>query len=199
MRIIAGERRGAQLFAPKGMDTRPTQAKVKESLFNILQAEVPGARVLDLFAGSGSLALEALSRGAAFAVLVDADREAAACIRRNVDKLRFGDRTALYRCDWRQAVAQLEAEPFDLVFLDPPYRMTELDVICAALADAHRLAEDAVLALEHRTGAHTPPDERFSLIKERAYADTQIHFYRYTGKGAGTDDGQTDLRLPGQL
>ena len=84
MHIIAGERRGATLFAPKGMDTRPTQAKVKESLFNIIQMYVPDACVLDLFAGSGNLALEALSRGAASAVMVDMDREANACIRRNV-------------------------------------------------------------------------------------------------------------------
>ena len=171
MRIIAGERRGAQLFAPKGMDTRPTQAKVKESLFNMLQADVSGARVLDLFAGSGNLALEALSRGAEYAVLVDADREAAACIRRNVQKLRFEDRSALYRCDWRQAVAQMKAagtRPFDLVFLDPPYRMTELWEICAALADAGLLAPHAVLALEHSPGALSAPKGRYAPYKQRA-------------------------------
>ena len=146
MHIIAGQRRGAQLFAPKGMDTRPTQAKVKESLFNIIQAYVPEARVLDLFAGSGNLALEALSRGAQHAVMVDMDREAAACIRKNVDKLRFEDCTSLYKCDWRQAIAQMKAqgvEPFDLVFLDPPYRMLELNEMCAALADSGLLAEEA--------------------------------------------------------
>lgn len=187
MRIIAGERRGAQLFAPKGMDTRPTQAKVKESLFNMLQADVPGSRVLDLFAGSGNLALEALSRGAESAVLVDADREAAACIRRNVEKLRFADRSALYRCDWRQAVAQMKAAgilPFDLVFLDPPYRMTELWDICDALAEAGLLAPHAVLALEHRTGALPEPEPRFALYKQRAYADTEIHVYRFEEAGA---------------
>lgn len=182
MRIIAGERRGAQLFAPKGMDTRPTQAKVKESLFNMLQADVSGARVLDLFAGSGNLALEALSRGAEYAVMVDADREAAACIRRNVEKLRFEERSALFRCDWRQAVSQMKeakAQPFDLVFLDPPYRMTELWEICSLLADDGLLAPHAVLALEHRTGALSTPEERFALYKQRAYADTEIHVYRF--------------------
>ena len=189
MRIIAGERRGAQLFAPRGMDTRPTQAKVKESLFNMLQADVSGARVLDLFAGSGNLALEALSRGAEYAVLVDADREAAACIRRNVQKLRFEDRSALYRCDWRQAVAQMKAagtRPFDLVFLDPPYRMTELWEICAALADAGLLAPHAVLALEHRTGALSAPKGRFAPYKQRAYADTEIHVYRFEDPDTGS-------------
>lgn len=184
MHIIAGQRRGAQLFAPKGMDTRPTQAKVKESLFNIIQAYVPDARVLDLFAGSGNLALEALSRGAAFATMVDMDREAAACIRRNVEKLRFEENTQFFRCDWKQAVAQMKAaqtQPFDLVFLDPPYRMTELAECCAALADSGLLAQDAMMVLEHRTGVFSPPDERFEAFKERTYADTEIHFYLYAG------------------
>ena len=182
MHIIAGERRGAQLFAPKRMDTRPTQAKVKESLFNIIQFYVPDARVLDLFSGSGNLALEALSRGAETAVMVDMDREAAACIRRNIEKLRFEDRTSFLKCDWRQAVAQLAASqsaPFDLVFLDPPYRMTELGEMCAALADAGLLADGCMMVLEHRTGPFMQPDERFELFKERTYADTEIHFYLY--------------------
>lgn len=188
MHIIAGQRRGAQLFAPKGMDTRPTQAKVKESLFNIIQFYVPDARVLDLFAGSGNLALEAISRGAASAVMVDVDREAAACIRRNVEKLRFENETALLKCEWRQAVVQLKnggSEPFDLVFLDPPYRMTELGEMCNALADAGLLADDCMLVLEHRTGPFLLPDERFELFKERTYADTEIHFYLYSRASEG--------------
>jgi len=182
MHIIAGQRRGAQLFAPKGMDTRPTQAKVKESLFNIIQFYVPDARVLDLFSGSGNLALEALSRGAESAVMVDMDREAAACIRRNVEKLRFEACTQLLKCDWRQAVMQLKtggSAPFDLVFLDPPYRMTELGEMCGSLADAGLLADDCMMVLEHRTGPFMVPDERFELFKERTYADTEIHFYLY--------------------
>ena len=188
MHIIAGERRGAQLFAPEGMDTRPTQAKVKESLFNIIQAYVPEAHVLDLFSGSGNLALEAISRGAENAVMVDMDREAAACIRRNVDKLRYGDCTRLYKCDWRQAVSQMKAageKPFDLVFLDPPYRMLELGEMCAALADAHLLAQDCMMVLEHRTGEFDRPDGRFDEWKERTYADTQIHFYLYSNDAEG--------------
>ncbi|MBR3874259.1 MAG: 16S rRNA (guanine(966)-N(2))-methyltransferase RsmD [Clostridia bacterium] len=181
MHIIAGDRRGAQLFAPKGMDTRPTQAKVKESLFNIIQAYVPDAQVLDLFAGSGNLALEALSRGAAYAVMVDMDREANQCIRRNIEKLRYAECTKVLKADWKQAIVQMKTEgrKFDLVFLDPPYRMTELNECCAALADAGLLAPDAMMVLEHRTGPFGMPDERFELIKERAYGDTEIHFYLY--------------------
>ncbi len=181
MHIIAGERRGAQLYAPKGMDTRPTQAKVKESLFNIIQAYVPEATVLDLFAGSGNLALEALSRGAEFAVMVDMDREANACICRNIDKLRFGSKTRVIRADWQQALASLKGngQVFDLVFLDPPYRMTELHEICHTLANRGLLSNEAMLVLEHRTGVFSEPDRRFSLLKERTYGDTEIHFYLY--------------------
>lgn len=185
MHIIAGERRGTQLFAPKGMDTRPTQAKVKESLFNIIQMYVPQAQVLDLFAGSGNLALEALSRGADYAVMVDMDRDANACIRRNIEKLRFGDCTRVFRADWKQAIAQIAAEgkSFDLVFLDPPYKMTELGEICASLANAGLLEDEAMMVLEHRTGPFGEPDERFELIKQRTYGDTEIHFYLYHSQG----------------
>ena len=179
MHIIAGERRGAQLYAPKGMETRPTQAKVKESLFSMIQGYVPDARVLDLFAGSGSLSLEALSRGAASAVMVDLDREAQACIRRNIEKLRYQEKTLLLKTDWRQALAQLGGKKFDLVFLDPPYRMVEVWEYCRLMADAELLSEDAMLVLEHRTGVEPGLDSRFVLYKQRAYGETEIHFYLY--------------------
>ncbi len=181
MRIIAGQCGGAQLYAPRGMDTRPTQDKVKESLFSIIQAYVPGARVLDLFAGSGALALEALSRGADFAALADRDREAVSCIRRNGEKLRFMDAMRIYAGDWRQALSQMKGEErrFDLVFLDPPYRMPVLEECCAALADLGLLEADALLVLEHRLDAVPSPDGRFALWKGRAYGDTAIHFFHY--------------------
>lgn len=182
MRIIAGEHRGAQLSAPRGTDTtRPTQDKVKESLFSIIQAYVPEARVLDLFAGSGALALEAVSRGAQSAAMADQDREAAACIRRNVDKLRCGDRVRLYACDWKLALQRMKADGrrFDLVFLDPPYRLPVLGECLCALAKLELLEPQAMLVLEHLTGEQPPADERFEVWKQRAYGDTQIHFLLY--------------------
>lgn len=187
MRIVAGEHRGAQLLAPRGMETRPTQAKVRESLFSMIQAYVPEAKVLDLFAGSGALALEALSRGAAHAALVDMDREAGNCIRKNIEKLRYSEKTVFYPCDFRQAVAKLAASgaQFDLVFLDPPYRMTELAEYCSLLAENHLLAEDALLVLEHRTAVPVALDERFVLYKNRVYADTEIHFFLYQSESEG--------------
>lgn len=185
MRIIAGERRGAQLFAPQGMDTRPTQAKVRESLFSIIQVYVPQAHVLDLFAGSGALAFEALSRGAEKAVLVDMDRDADACIRRNLEKLRYVDRIQRIHSDWRLALEKLwkAGETFDLVFLDPPYRMEEVGDCCQKLADQELLADGAMLVLEHRTGLALLLDNRFELFRQRTYGETEIHFFLYHAEG----------------
>jgi 16S rRNA (guanine966-N2)-methyltransferase len=122
MRIIAGSRKGARIFAPRGLETRPTGDRAREAAFNLI-GPVDGARVLDLFAGSGAMGLEALSRGAAAATFVERDREAAATIARNLDKL--GLRGAVLRDD---AVRVLAADAaagrrYDLVLIDPPYRM----------------------------------------------------------------------------
>ena len=182
MNIIAGERRGAALFAPKGMDTRPTSAKVKESLFNMIQAYVPESRVLDLFGGSGSLSFEALSRGAACSVLCDLDREAVNCIRRNAQKLRYEDRIQVIQRDWKAAVAGMEPIPFDLVFLDPPYRMENTGEISALLARRGLLNPGAVLVLEHRTGSVPEPGEGFENFRVRTYGDTEIHIFRWNGE-----------------
>ena len=105
MRIIAGDAGGRQLAAPKGMDTRPTQDKVKESLFSILRNDLEGARVLDLFAGSGALGLEAISRGAESAVFCDVSKKAVAAVKRNIELMRCADRTRVVQGDWRSAVA----------------------------------------------------------------------------------------------
>ncbi len=180
MRIIAGKARGTQLLAPKGMDTRPTQDKVKESLFSIIQWDVPDASVLDLFAGSGALALESISRGAASAVLVDKSREALDCIRKNIAKLRVEQETTLLACDWEQALVKCSTtgKTFNLVFLDPPYRMTDLGSICQRMLDLQLLQSGALLVLEHRTGVETNVPAALTLEKERTYGETQIHFYR---------------------
>lgn len=181
MRIIAGEARGRPLFTPKGQDTRPTQDRVRESLFNILMWDTVGARVLDLFAGSGALALEALSRGAAEAALVDVSADAVACIRRNTETLRFGDRATILHCDWQTALQRLSqtTKPFSLVFLDPPYRMTDTPAQCATMANLGLLQTDALIVIEHRQGETPSPDTRFTLRDARGYGDTAISFYVY--------------------
>lgn len=180
MRIIAGRARGTQLLAPKGMDTRPTQDKVKESLFSMIQLDVPDAQVLDLFAGSGALALESLSRGAQSAVVVDKSREALDCIRKNIAKMRVEEQVTVLPLDWTQALLKCRqsGRRFDLVFLDPPYRMTELGEMCQKMLELDLLLPQAMLVLEHRTGVELYMPDVFTLEKERTYGETQIHFYR---------------------
>lgn len=184
MRIISGTARGTALFAPKGLDTRPTRDQVKESLFNMLQGDVPEAVVLDLFAGSGALGLESLSRGAAFAVLVDRDREAAQCIQRNVEKLRFGAKAHLLKCEWEQAIQRLKADQrkFDLVFLDPPYRMGDLSDLCGLLAAEGLLDTGAVIVWEHRADVKALLPIAFAPMKARAFGDTEVHLFRWMGE-----------------
>lgn len=181
MRIIAGERRGTQLVAPKGMDTRPTQDKVKESLFSMLQGEVEQARVLDLFGGSGALALEALSRGASFAMIADVHREAMSCIRKNVEKLRYEECVLLSCGDWQKALSKAKQDNlrFDLVFLDPPYRLPVYEKCCNALAEQGLIQTGSLLVLEMLTSLPAHPDPCFVLWKERVYGETTIRIYHY--------------------
>ena len=170
MRIIAGERKGHTIFAPKGLDTRPTSDRVRENVFNIVAPWVEGARVLDLYAGSGALGIEALSRGAAGAVFVDSDPAAVAAIRRNLDAL--GLELPVRR---RDALAYLRRAPdglFDLVFLDPPYSSaSELAGPLSELLPAV-LSKDPRIVSE--SDKRNPLALALPLLDERIYGDTRI-------------------------
>ena len=180
MRIIAGEMRSRTILAPKGSDTRPTLDRTRESLFNIIAAECPEARVLDLYAGSGALALEALSRGAESAVLCDCSREAAKAIRQNIESLKLENRARFLFMQDTQAIALLAREKavFDLVFLDPPYRLDTAPA-CRALAESGVLLPDALVVIEHAAAAQPAPGEGYERVDQRKYRDTMISFYRY--------------------
>lgn len=195
MRIIAGEMRSRTILAPKGTDTRPTLDRTRESLFNILAAECPESRVLDLYAGSGALALEALSRGAQSAVLCDCSREAARVIRQNIASLKLEDRARFLFMQDLQAVAMLgrEGAKFDLVFLDPPYRLDTAPA-CKVLAEARVLLPDALVVIEHAAVALPQPGAGYELTDRRTYRDTMISFYRYRG-----DTNAEGLGVSGQL
>lgn len=196
MRIIAGEARGRTLLTPKGMDTRPTLDRVRESLFNILHGYIQDAHVLDLFAGSGALGLECLSRGAASTVFVDIARAAQEAVARNISTLRMEDRATLLRCDWRAALRKLStgATRFDLVFLDPPYRMEHADTMLEAVRTSGLLAGDALVIYEHAK-ALPPSTTRWHIWDKRLYGDTDITFLQPAEKG----DADADSALPGQL
>ena len=180
MRIISGTARGRTIIAPAGDRTRPTQDKVRESLFNIIRWDVMDARILDLFAGTGALSLESLSRGAKSAVMIDTDRAACEAIKKNIAAGRMEDRARLIVRDYRQAIEQLASEgaQFDVAFLDPPYRMENTGEMCAALYDKDLLAPEFLLVVEHKRGLAPLVDERFEAFDQRDYGDTQITFIR---------------------
>ena len=181
MRIISGTARGRTIVAPAGDRTRPTQDKVRESLFNIIRWDVMDARVLDLFAGTGALSLESLSRGAKSAVMIDTDRAACEAIKKNIAACRMEDRARLIVRDYRQAIDQLASEgaQFDVAFLDPPYRMENTGEMCAALYDKGLLAERFLIVVEHKRGLAPLLDERFEAFDLRKYGETtEITFIR---------------------
>ena len=199
MRIIAGTMRSRTIVAPKGTDTRPTLDRTRESLFNIIAGDCPGARVLDLYAGSGALALESISRGAHSAVVCDCSREAAKAIRQNIETLKLQEEVRFLFMQDTQAIASLarEGEQFDLVFLDPPYRLST-DAACAQMADAGILMQDALVIIEHDVRVTPAPDARYQLIDKRQYRDTVISFYQYGLKKTEDEHGGI-VDLSGQL
>ena len=183
MRVIAGEMRSRKLKAPAGMDTRPTADRVKEALFSIIQAKLYGARVLDLYAGSGALALEAISRGADSAVLVDCAAKACQAIQENIDALNCGDRAKLLRMKDTAALAALQArgDRFDLIFLDPPYRM-DTAPICRAIMEGNLLRPGGMIVIEH--GRETPPhiDQPLVMTDHREFGAAGLRFYQISGE-----------------
>ena len=149
MRVIAGTARSMTLKTVKGMDTRPTTDKIKETLFNVLQADVPGSRFMDLFSGSGAIAVEALSRGAEHAVLVEQNPGAVECIRENLTFTRLMDRAEIHKCDVMTALYRLEGQkPFDIIFMDPPYNQGLEHQVLSYLADSTLADEYTVLVVE---------------------------------------------------
>ena len=153
MRIITGSARGARLQAPAGQTTRPTAERTKEAVFSMLQGGIAGRRVLDLFAGSGQMALEALSRGAAGALLVDCDKAALAAMRANLLHTRLSDRAEIVAADAISYLRSYTGAPFHLVFLDPPYDKGLLPRCLSLLLSRGMLATGAVIVCEARDEA----------------------------------------------
>lgn len=177
MRIISGEAKGRTLYAPQGQETRPTSDKIRGSMFNIIGSRVIGARVIDLFGGTGALALEALSRGADFAVIADSARTAVQYIERNARSVLKDDyerRVRILKQDYRAAIERAGG-PFDMVFLDPPYRMVEAypDAL-ARLRD--KLSPDCLIVMERLKAAEIALPEGFERRDVRLYGDTAVEF-----------------------
>lgn len=185
LRVIAGSARGRRIKTLPGRTTRPTADRVKEALFNILGGSVAGARVLDLFAGTGSLGIEALSRGAASAVFIDADPRCRRLIYDNLMAVGLAGRGRVRGGRLPDALAVLAAEgySFDLVFLDPPYGRGLLPPVLAALGQAGVLAAGArVVAEHHRDDAVGPVPPGWELRDSRRYGDTLLSFFVVGGR-----------------
>ena len=177
MRIIAGERKGHTIYAPKSLETRPTSDRVRENVFNIVAQWVEGARVLDLYAGSGAMGLEALSRGAAGVVFVESELDAVRAIERNLDKLRLTGATVL-RVDASTGLTQEVAagRKYDLVLVDPPYAMTDYESLARYLPRV--LADDGLLVFES-SARHEPELPGLAVRTTRRYGSTRVTVFEH--------------------
>ncbi len=181
MRVIGGNARGRQLKVPKGQALRPTAGRVKESLFDILPHNLSGAKVLDLFAGTGNLTIEALSRGAAQAVLVDSSVQSGKAIRENLHRLNLANRAKLLAMPVTRALWLLarQRETFDLIFLDPPYERQLIEPALKIIDKETLLRESGVLIAEHSVREPiTLHLQRLNLSDQRRYGSTTLSFFR---------------------
>ncbi|BBH20919.1 rRNA methyltransferase [Paenibacillus baekrokdamisoli] len=191
MRVIAGTAKGRALKAVPGTNTRPTTDKVKEAIFSMIGPYFDGGLVLDLFAGTGGLGIEALSRGADRAVFVDLEGASIDVIKHNVQAAGLGASSEIYRNEALRAVKALEkrGKAFRIVFLDPPYRMKEMDSLMQELAQRNLLEANAMIVIEH-DAAHRYP-EAFSFyeqMKHTQYGDTAVTIYRYRPEEVGSPE-----------
>lgn len=183
MRIVAGKFKGARIEAPKGLATRPTSDRVRQALFNVLEHgpahfEFEGARVLDLFAGTGALALEALSRGARYAILIEDDAAARAVIRRNIEALSLTGATKIWRRDATRLGEAGTLQPFDLIFCDPPYGKDLGERALASAVEGGWVGKGAIAVLEERAGTNISWPAPFAEIDRRRYGDTLVALAR---------------------
>ncbi len=185
MRVVSGRLKGRPLKPPASRDIRPTSDRLREAMFDIIAHRYPetleAARVVDLFAGSGALGIEALSRGAAFALFVDDAAEARALLRANVEALALGGVTRIWRADATRLGRAPAAPPFDLAFLDPPYDRGLATPALESLIAGGWLAEAALVVVEESAKAETPAPLGLRLIETRAYGDTRLTFLAHEG------------------
>ena len=180
MRIVAGSARSRTILTPPGRDTRPTLDRVRENLFNILQFDCPNARVLDLFAGSGALSMEALSRGAQSAVLADISTAAHKIQMQNARELGFQNQTRILLMDWKKVLSLLveERAAFDLVFLDPPYKLTDLREVTETMVQGRLIHKESLVIVEHDYKQEVAVSPRLALQKQRKYGIVGISIFQ---------------------
>jgi 16S rRNA (guanine966-N2)-methyltransferase len=184
MRIVGGDFKGRTLAAPKSHDIRPTTDRTRESLFNILSHSYPealdGTRVLECFAGTGAVGLEALSRGAAQALFVETSVEGRGLLRNNIEALGLQGRARIFRRDATSLGPVGTMEPFDFLFADPPYGQGLGEQAFAAAAKGGWLVDGALAILEERANVDPMVASPYHLLDVREFGDTKMHFYRYS-------------------
>jgi 16S rRNA (guanine966-N2)-methyltransferase len=178
MRIVAGRAKGRRIHAPRGRDVRPTADRVREALFSSISSRLPGARVLDLFAGTGALGLEALSRGARAAVFVEQDVTTARLLRQNIDVCGMTPFSQVIRRDALAAVRQLAKQHavFDIIFLDPPYRGPMLENVLYRLLETPLLEEEFLIVAEHPEALPPKLPNELTIVSTRHYGKTVLSF-----------------------
>lgn len=184
MRVVAGTARSIHLDAPEGKDVRPTIDRFKETVFNILQQRIPGCRFLDIFAGSGAMGIEALSRGAAVAVFVEHSSTSMKCITANLERTKLFEKAVLLKYDYTKALA-LEKEKgsaYDVIFMDPPYGKGLEEAAAERIAALDLLADDGMLVIECSadTDLGFLGSMGFSVVKERRFKTTRFAFIEKT-------------------
>ena len=178
MRVITGKARGVQLKTPEGMLTRPTADRVKEALFSIINFDLPGASVLDLFAGSGQLGIEALSRGANRAVFIDAREDACKIIRENIRRTKFENQARVIRSDYLEYLRRCK-EKFDIILLDPPYAEVFLENALKSITEIDILQSGGIIIAERPIEKELLLDfEGFTRSKDYKYGKTLLTIYR---------------------
>ena len=178
MRVITGTARGVQLKTPEGLTTRPTSDRVKEALFSIIHFEIPGARVLDLFGGTGQLGIEALSRGAASAVFVDAGEPACRLIRENLKRTRFEREGKVIKSDYLAYLTSCR-EQFDIILLDPPYAEVFLENALKKITEIDILQSGGIIVAERPLGKELPWEfDGYTRSRDYKYGKTLLTIYR---------------------
>lgn len=178
MRVITGKARGIQLKTPDGLLTRPTADRVKEALFSIIRFDVPGARVLDLFGGTGQLGIEALSQGAEHAVFTDARQDACNLIRENLRRTKLSQQATVVRCDYLEYLNRCR-ETFDIIFLDPPYAEVFLETALKRITEIDILHSGGIIVTERPLGKELPfSPTGYTRSKDYKYGKTLLTIYR---------------------
>ena len=180
MRVIAGTARSLPLKTPAGMDTRPTQDRIKETLFNVLQNDVPGAVFVDLFSGSGGIGIEALSRGARKAYFVDNSPKSLACIQENLVFTKLADKSIILKQDVITALTSIYEKEVDIIFMDPPYDNGHEERVLSVLAGVRYVTEDTLIIVEAslHTNMNYAEEYGFEIVKEKKYKTNKHIFLR---------------------